>query len=353
MTLFIQFMQYSLSFPTGEVNYIFSNATEAMATLADKDKCVLITDANLAALYSSFFKEYKTIVLPAGETNKTLETVKIVAEQLLEYEAHRNTLLVGIGGGVVTDITGFIASIYMRGISFGYVPTSLLGMADAAIGGKNGVNLGLHKNILGTIQQPKFILYDVAFLETLPHEEWSNGFAEIIKYACLFDEDLYRKLHQHTIDFYKQNGQALEQLIAKCADWKNKTVLADEKEQSSRKLLNFGHTAGHAIETLHNLPHGHAVALGMIVACIVSEKVCGLNKEVKEDLIELLEQYDLPTQFSINPERIMEILVMDKKRNRDNIDFIVLTKIGEAAIKTLSFDIIQQALVSFAHASNN
>lgn len=346
-------MQYSLSFPTGEVNYIFSNATEALANLMDKDNCIFITDVNLTALYPTFFEGYKKIVLPAGETNKTWENVKIVAEQLLEYEAHRNTLLIGIGGGVVTDITGFIASIYMRGIAFGYVPTSLLGMADAAIGGKNGVNMEFHKNILGTIQQPKFILYDVAFLKTLPDEEWSNGFAEIIKYACLFDDDLYRELHQHTIDFYKQNDQALEQLIAKCADWKNKTVLADEKEQNSRKLLNFGHTAGHAIETLYNLPHGHAVALGMIVACIVSEKVCGLDKKAKESLIELLLKYNLPVRLSINPERIMEILIMDKKRNRDNIDFIVLNKIGEAAIKTLSFDIIQQALVSFAHASSN
>ena len=174
-------------------------------------------------------------------------------------------------------------------------------MTHAAIGGKNGVNMEFHKNILGTIQQPKFILYDGAFLKTLPDEEWSNGFAEIIKYACLFDDDLYRELHQHTIDFYKQNDQALEQLIAKCADWKNKTVLADEKEQNSRKLLNFGHTAGHAIETLYNLPHGHAVALGMIVACIVSEKVCGLDKKAKESLIELLLQYNLPIRLSINP----------------------------------------------------
>jgi len=346
-------MQYSLSFPSGEVNYIFSNATEALVNLADKDKCVFITDANLATLYPSLFKDYKTIVLPAGETNKSWETVRTIATQLLEFEAYRNTLLIGVGGGVITDITGFIASVYMRGISFGYIPTSLLGMTDAAIGGKNGINLGLHKNVLGTIQQPKFILHDVAFLKTLPDEEWSNGFAEIIKYACIFDETLYQELSEHNIHFYKHNHEALEQLIAKCADWKNKTVLADEKEQSSRKLLNFGHTAGHAIETLYNLPHGQAVALGMIVACIVSEKVSGLNKEVKENLIELLEQYDLPTRFSINPERIMEILVMDKKRNRDNIDFIVLNKIGEAAVKTLSFDIIQQALVSFAHASSN
>lgn len=346
-------MQYSLSFPTGEVNYIFSKATEALTAITAKDSCILITDANVAALYPSFFEGYKTLIVPAGEANKIWENVKIVAEQLLEYEAHRNTLLIGIGGGVITDITGFIASVYMRGIPFGYVPTSLLGMTDAAIGGKNGVNLGFHKNILGTIQQPKFILYDIAFLKTLPDEEWSNGFAEIIKYACLFDEALYQELSQHNIHFYKHNDQDLERLIAKCADWKNKTVLADEKEQNGRKLLNFGHTAGHAIETLYNLPHGYAVALGMVIACIVSEKVCGLNKEVKESLFELLLQYNLPVQLSINPERIMEVLIMDKKRNRDNIDFIVLNKIGEAAIKTLSFDIIHQALVSFSHASSN
>ncbi|MBS1688900.1 MAG: 3-dehydroquinate synthase [Bacteroidetes bacterium] len=353
MTLFIQSMQYSLSFPSGEVNYIFSNATEALTAITAKDSCILITDANVAALYPPFFEGYKTLIVSAGEANKTWESIKIVAEKLLEYEAHRNTLLIGVGGGVITDLTGFIASTYMRGVAFGYIPTTLLGMADAAIGGKNGINLGLHKNILGTIQQPKFLLYDVAFLSTLPDEEWSNGFAEVIKYACLFDEALYQELSQHNIHFYKHNDQDLERLIAKCADWKNKTVLADEKEQNGRKLLNFGHTAGHAIETLYNLPHGQAVALGMIIACTVSEKACGLNSAVKENLKALLLQYNLPVQLLINPGRVMEILIMDKKRNQDSIDFIVLNKVGEAEIKSLSFDIIQQALVSFAHASSN
>ncbi|MGN6567282.1 MAG: 3-dehydroquinate synthase, partial [Flavipsychrobacter sp.] len=230
-------MQYSLSFPTGEVNYVFDSAAKALNKLADTAKCIFITDTNVAALYPGFFKDHKVIIIPAGEENKSWESIKFLTEQLLQHEAHRGTMLIAAGGGMITDITGFIASIYMRGLSVGYIPTTLLCMVDAAIGGKNGINLELHKNILGTIQQPSFILYDTTFLNTLPDKEWSNGFAEVIKYACLFDAELFELLSLHDIRFYKENSVELEKLIATCVSWKNKIVLADEKERGNRKLL--------------------------------------------------------------------------------------------------------------------
>jgi 3-dehydroquinate synthase len=345
-------MHYTLTFNTAAVKYQLHSSFGALDSLIDPANSIIITDTDVAGLYPHLFTGHRTVIIPAGERNKTLETVQYITEQLLQHQAHRKTFLVGIGGGTVTDITGFVASIYMRGLPFGFVPTTLLGMVDAAIGGKNGVNMGLHKNLLGTITQPQFILYFPSFLETLPIEEWSNGFAEVIKYACIFDKELFEELSDNNINYYQQNREALTTLISRCVDWKNKTVLEDEKESDKRKLLNFGHTAGHALETQYHIPHGHAVALGMIIACMVSEQVEGLDISVRKKLVALLQQYKLPTIISFDIEQVMNLLKMDKKRTTDAIDYIVLEGIGKAVIKNIQFDTIEKALVSFKDAGN-
>jgi 3-dehydroquinate synthase len=339
-------MDYSHSFPTGTVQYRFNGIRELLS-IAPPEQAVIITDSNIASLYPDVFALYRTIILPAGEECKTQDVIKTITEHLLEFKAHRKTALIGVGGGVVTDITGYAASVYMRGIPFGFVPTSLLGMVDAAIGGKNGVNFGLHKNMLGTIQQPSYILYDTTLLNTLPDIEWCNGFAEIIKYACIFDAALFQELQHNNLLYYKENKEALLALIQRCIALKNNTVLEDEKEKGIRKLLNFGHTAGHAIETLYNLPHGQAISLGMLIACKVSERVCGLNPVVKEHLSQLLLQYKLPVSLRLHPEQLMDVLVMDKKRSGDFIDYALLNDIGSAFIKPIPFEIIQTALEDF------
>ncbi len=346
-------MSYSVTFPAGTVKYLLPSSFSDIKSLVDKDNCVLITDNNVSAAYASFFHDYKTIILPTGEKQKTWHTIENITEQLINIHAHRKTFLIGIGGGVVTDITGFIGSIYMRGIPFGFVPTTLLGMVDAAVGGKNGVNAGLHKNLLGTIRQPEFILFDTDFLKTLPDSEWANGFAEIIKYACLFDRELFEELLKHDVHYYRHHSDALESLIATSVKWKNKIVLEDEKESDLRKLLNFGHTAGHAFETLYQLPHGHAVALGMIVACHVSEHLKGFQRAETNKLIHLLQQYQLPVGLYFDVQKVMELLKMDKKRNYDAMDYVVLNNIGKSEVATISFDIIEQALTQFAHAGNH
>ena len=340
-------MQHSLTFPSGTVDYLFQNSFEAYLQTCDRQHTVLITNEHLAKLYPQLFKGYKTLVLPPTESTKDLDTIGKLAKQLLQAEATKKTTLIGVGGGVITDIVGFLATVYMRGVQFGFVPTTLLGMVDAAIGGKNGVNVGMNKNIVGSIHQPGFILFDIRFLDTLPDDEWSNGFAEIIKYACIFDAELFDELSSNSISYYRDHDDdALIKLIERCVAWKNKTVLEDERENGIRKLLNFGHTAAHAIENLYELPHGKAVAVGMVIACMISVHNVGLDKSVLEKLKRLLGLYHLPVRQEFNAKKAMEVLKMDKKID-NTIDYIVLEKIGKAAVHSLPFGVIENALVEY------
>jgi 3-dehydroquinate synthase len=340
-------MQHTVTFPSGTVNYAFQCSAEELAQHANNRPIVVVTDEHIAGLYPQLRSRFKTLTVPASENSKDIRTVEKLAGDLLQMEAGRNTLLVGIGGGVVTDITGFLASVYMRGVSFGFIPTTLLAMVDAAIGGKNGVNTGLHKNILGTISQPEFILYDTNFLKTLPGEEWSNGFAEIIKYACIFDAAMFEELTKHNIGYYQGNYASLSDLVEKCVHLKNKVVLADEREKHQRKLLNFGHTLAHAVEKLYGLTHGKAVAIGMVAACIISQNRTSLDEAVTLKLKSLLQQYGLPVRLDLNVENVMSILKMDKKRTNDNIDYILLEAVGKAAICPLPLAEIEHALISY------
>jgi 3-dehydroquinate synthase len=340
-------MQQTIKFPSGKVEYFFQSSFEELWEKYDRRNVVIITDDRVMGLYAEVFFGLKIVVLPTGEHSKDIDTIDRAAKELLRLEANRKAMLIGVGGGVVTDITGFLATVYMRGVAFGFVPTTLLAMADAAIGGKNGVNLGLNKNILGTFAHPEFVLYDSRFAATLPDSEWSNGFAEIIKYACIFDAAMFEELSKNNIGFYRNNASALWTLVERCVDWKNKTVLADEKETGVRKLLNFGHTAGHAIENLYELAHGEAVGIGMLIACTISEEVSGLNKNVTSELEKLLIQYHLPVHLNIDVEKTMELLRMDKKRSDDTIDYILLEQTGKAVIRPLPLTIIEKALHTY------
>ncbi len=342
-------MQYAFTFPGGTVYYRLNAGFSQLPELIGAAAAIYLVDENVLALHPEKFENQRVIPVPAGENNKTWGVVEQLATQLVKHQAHRKTMLVGVGGGLTTDVTGFLASVYMRGMPFGFVPTTLLAMVDASVGGKNGVNLGHHKNMLGTICQPQFILHDHTFLQTLPAEEWSNGFAEIIKYGFACDARILSLLAANSIHHFQRKPQNLAELISGCVDVKNKIVHADEKETGMRKLLNFGHTAGHAFETLYQLPHGHAVALGMQVACMVSEDLLQLPKDVRPQLTGLAKQYGLPTQLSFDVDKVMEVLTMDKKRNADSIDFILLDKPGKGCIQTISFTQVKKALDQFAH----
>lgn len=309
-----------------------------------KENTFFVTDENVFNLHQKKFNK-NTIVINAGEAFKTQATVDKIIQQLINLKANRQSTLVGVGGGVVTDITGYIASTFMRGIDAGFVPTTLLALVDASIGGKNGIDVGIYKNMVGTITQPKFILHDYSFLKTLPQKEWQNGFAEIIKHACIRDAKIFGQLQENSVSFYQKSLTQLSVLIQQNAMLKNNIVAKDVFEKGDRKLLNFGHTLGHALENQYQLSHGEAISIGMVFACKLSEELLGFKNT--DLVIELLQQYGLPKTFKFNASKAFEVFAMDKKREKDFINFILLNKIGKASIVEIKLKQLEKMLALF------
>lgn len=334
-----------LTFPSGAATEFHFEAEMAdLRRLAKPDDCIVITDETIAGLYREQLKDYRLLTFPAGEEHKTVDTIQRLSDELLSAGANRKTVLLGIGGGVVTDLTGYLAASFMRGLKVGFVPTTLLGQVDAAVGGKNGVNVGLHKNMLGTVCQPTFVLFDINYLNTLPQEHWANGFAEIIKYGFIADVRILNTLGSSDIPYFQKHLPQLSELIAGCVDVKNKIVHADEREDGLRMMLNFGHTAGHALETLCGLHHGQAVGLGMRVAMRLSEQLTGLGPEPAEQLKTLLELYSLPTSLAFDPEAVLKLMLSDKKRSSAGLNYVLLEKPGVAVTKLVAPEAVQEAL---------
>jgi len=232
----------------------------------------------------------------------------------------------------------------MRGLKFGFVPTTILAMVDASIGGKNGVDVGAYKNLVGMIRQPDFLLFDYSMLQTLPQHEWINGFAEIIKHACIKDADMFVLLEQNSIENFQSDKTLLAALIEKNVQIKTTVVVADEFEKGDRKLLNFGHTLGHAIENIYQLPHGHAVSVGMVAACKLSEELNHFDTTEKQRVKHLIEKYQLTSSISFDKESIWDTLKMDKKRVSNEMNFILLNKIGEAIIKPIPMQQLEKLI---------
>lgn len=332
----------TIQFSTAATSFYFDVSFKELKNIVDQKQAILITDENIFSLHEKKFKGWRFIVVKPGEAYKNYETIQHIIEQLIAHQADRKTTLVGIGGGVVTDMTGFVASIYMRGLSFGFIPTTILAMVDASIGGKNGIDVGLYKNMVGIIRQPSFLLYDVDFLKTLPDHEWINGFAEIIKHACIKDLPMFKQLQLHDIKFYQKKKSELQALIQRNAKLKAKVVQQDEFEKADRKLLNFGHTLGHALENMYELSHGQAIAIGMVYASHLSQHITGLKNALP--VIDMLEQYGLPTHLSFDFDKVFEVLKMDKKRERDTMNFVLLEKVGKAVVKPIQLDLLQTIL---------
>lgn len=329
-------------FSAAAVDYYFAGSFSQLKEMVDRENAVLITDENIFTQHGKRFKNWNTIVLKPGEEFKVQATVDAVISQLIEMGADRKTTLVGVGGGVITDLTGYIASVYMRGIPFGFVPTTLLAMVDASIGGKNGIDVGIYKNMVGTIRQPKFILHDTAFLATLPESEWKNGFAEIIKHAAIKDRIMFTELEGSSLAHYQKKKTQAAELIKRNALIKTKVVLADEFESGERKLLNFGHTLGHALENQYELSHGEAISIGMTYAANLSRQLTGFRHPAR--VIELLDQYGLPTGAEFDKDKVINVLKMDKKKEKDAIHFILLERIGKAVIQPISITQLYEAL---------
>jgi 3-dehydroquinate synthase len=316
--------------------------------LVDRDQAVLITDEHLFARQQKRFGGWNTIVIHAGEEFKVQATVDSIIEQLIEMGADRQTTLVGVGGGVVTDITGYVASIYMRGLPFGFVPTSVLAMVDAAIGGKNGIDVGVYKNMVGTIRQPSFILHDYSLLKTLPKDEWVNGFAEIIKHAAIQDAPLFRELEESRLATYQKDKAALAKLISRNVAIKSAIVAKDEFEQGDRRLLNFGHTLGHAIENLYELSHGQAISIGMVAASMISEEL--LEFKETDRVMKVLKKYGLPTLAKFDPKDVLNVMRRDKKKVKETMNYVLLKKIGQGVVKPIPVSELEKLLQSIITA---
>jgi 3-dehydroquinate synthase len=323
-----------IQFNTSSTTFYFDASFDLLETITSKDNAVIITDDNVfCSSNHKKFKGWKTIVLKAGEEHKVQHTVDLVIDQLIDFGCDRKSFLIGVGGGVVTDITGYVAGIFMRGIQFGFVPASILAMVDASIGGKNGIDVGAYKNMVGLIRQPSFLLYDYSLLKTLPKAEWVNGFAEIIKHASIKDAAMFKLLEAYTLNDFKQDTSLLNKLIQRNALLKAKVVVEDEFETGDRKLLNFGHTFGHAIENTYKLPHGHAVAIGMAMACMISTSY--KNFKGTNRVVSLIKKYGLPVHQAYNAAEVLDVMKADKKKVRDVISYVLLEKIGKAVVQPI------------------
>lgn len=308
----------------------------------DKTNTIVLTDNSVYNYHAARFKKYKVIIVNAGEENKNQATVDYIIKEMIKLEADRSTTLVGIGGGVITDIAGYVASVYMRGIKCVLVPTTVLGMVDAAIGGKNGIDVGSYKNMVGTIKQPHQLIFDLRFLKTLPQKEWINGFAEIIKHACIKNKALFQELEKNNLRFYQKSPSHLMELIYANVELKTKVVKKDEFEKNERMLLNFGHTLGHAIENNYQLPHGFAVAIGMAYACRISEIRNGFKQS--QQVMDLIEKYHLPVKFEFDWKNAFDAILKDKKKIKNNINYILLSSIGKAKIESIEKEELKQLM---------
>ncbi|MET7000915.1 3-dehydroquinate synthase [Chitinophaga defluvii] len=334
----------SYQFQQQATRYLMGESLLQLGNYVDIARTVLVLDENVDKHYGDKLQGWKKLVIPDGEDHKNMEVLQEIIDGLIELEADRKTTLVGIGGGMVTDMAGFAASIYMRGIPFGFVPTTLLAQVDASLGGKNGVSHGKHKNMLGIIRQPEFILFDYTLPATMPAEEWHNGFAEIIKYACIMDAALFDYLEVNRDKALARDVEVLEFLVERSVDSKTKVVLEDELETGARRWLNFGHTLGHAVEKLESIAHGKAVAIGMVAAAKISEKLTGLPVEQTNRLIRLINDYQLPVTLTSNKEEVYNIFKLDKKREKDVIHFVLLEEIGKAVTQPVPLATLKELL---------
>ena len=306
---------------------------EAVSGLLPENGTIIITDDNVIKLYGSGFPKAPVISVTPGEGTKKLEVIEYLAAQLLAAGIDRTGFVLAIGGGVVCDIAGFLASIYMRGIRCGYVSSTLLAQVDASTGGKNGVNLSGSKNMLGTIRQPEFVICDPAMLQTLPEMEYLSGLAELIKTAVIGDKKLFRIIEESIDEIIARNSDLLTILVAKSVKFKGLIVSNDEKETGLRRILNFGHTFGHAVELQKGVKHGFAVASGMVVATEFSFEKGYINHEEKDRILDLLERFKLSDKIDLTDEQMEDLVLHDKKKSGTDINFVFTQGIGKATVE--------------------
>jgi 3-dehydroquinate synthase len=324
---------------------------DALRLLADmlpaNRRIVAVTDPNVEAIYGDTIRAHtsEVIVIPTGEENKTFSTVEAIHRRLIEIGADRSTYIVGFGGGIVTDVTGFAASTYLRGVEFGFVATSLLAQIDASVGGKNGVNVGGYKNMAGVFNQPDFVLCDTGVLRSLPPREFRAGLAEMIKAGIIADPELFEILENHSPEELLADSALLTRTITAAIKVKANIVEADEREKGERRKLNLGHTVAHAIEKLTRLyNHGEAVGVGLVAIADVSVKLGELAPEIRDRIVRTVEKAGLPTGTELSSQEIARALSRDKKVEGESLWLVVVRGTGDVAIRSTPLDELAKLL---------
>ena len=329
------------SYPALVGSGLIASTGEEAAKRLRCPRCAIISDTNIAPLLADRVKQSLTsscfqptlITIPAGEKSKTLEQAGAICDQMIDAGFDRQSFVIGLGGGVVGDLSGFVAAIFHRGIPHVQIPTTLLAMVDSSIGGKTGVNTAAGKNLIGAIHHPALVIDDVDVLKTLPQREFNQGFAEIIKHAIISDAEMFAALK----DLDLEN---LGPLIRRNIEIKSRIIAKDESDRTGeRAILNFGHTVGHAIERAGDYQeflHGEAISLGIVAACDVSIKRAGLLRDQRNGIVDLLRRFNLPTHLPPNfpREKIFEALPFDKKFESGEVRFVVTPRIGSAHLSS-------------------
>ncbi len=347
----LQFEHYPVYF--GQQDWMSAINWQAYAKVA------LISDSNVGPRYAQKLMDSLPIdahffQMPAGEFYKTRDTKHALEDQLLAQGFGRDTLIIALGGGVVLDLVGFLAATYCRGVAVVYMPTSVMAMVDASMGGKTGINTSYGKNMLGVFSQPHLIWMQIAFLQSLPEYEFINGLAEVIKHAVTLDGQYYQWLNSHCDAILQKDPDVLLEMIYQSILIKQKIVAQDEKEVGMREILNFGHTVGHAIElcSAFKMAHGHAVALGMLIEAYMSHLLGHLAYEHVNSLLQILKAFQLPlnTQYLDDMDALKQAIRRDKKSKQGLAHLVMLKEIGQVHHQEMHFsfplpiDILENAV---------
>lgn len=316
----------------------FSELSQIYDFILSKNNLFIIIDEIVNNLYFNNFNDVNKHIIHSSESNKSLETFAGCISELSKLKADKDITVIGIGGGIVCDIAGLVAGIYKRGTNLVLIPTTLLAQVDAAIGGKNAINFDNTKNMIGTFKKPLEIIINVDFLQSLDDDEFINGMAEVIKIACVYDIELFEILENTEPHKLKNHKELNLKIISMSVINKMEIVKLDFYDSGIRRILNFGHTTGHAIEAAYGLSHGKSVALGILIAANISLKYKLINKSEYERINNLLSKFGFDTSFNYDSEKLMNYILQDKKISSGFVNEILLKDIGKYEFMKISPD---------------
>ena len=318
---------------------VVGNVGELLPALLPHKRVVVVSDTNIDRHYHSLIEPYDHVLIGLGEASKTLLTLDAIYRRFIELGVDRSCFVLAIGGGIVTDVAGFAASTFMRGLEFGFISTSLLGQVDASVGGKNGVNVEGYKNMVGTFTQPKFVICDVDLLRTLSPREFRTGLAEIIKAAVIADAELFEMLEQADFSTLQRDSDTLREMVYRAIKVKADIVERDERESGDRRLLNLGHTLAHAIEkSSSKFNHGEAVAVGLAMIAEVAANRDMLAVADKERIVALLERAGFALEPPVEVRTLLKAVKRDKKAEGDSIHVVFPLGVGNCCVEKMPLE---------------